>query len=132
MLPSPLDHARRPVTHVCPDCGGAKSVRAEGRGRYLLFDCQVGHAYSATSLLCSKEERLEQALWSTVYLVEEMANLLADLAGRGGPDGREPNWPAASSRIERLHEDARRLRAILEVNERLDLGDATALQRDGA
>jgi two-component system chemotaxis response regulator CheB len=96
----------------------------------LLFACQVGHAYSVTSLLGTKEERLEQALWTAIYLVQEMANLLADLAERGGPDGREPGWPAARRRTGRLREHAARLRAILEDNEPVDLGDAAAVQRD--
>jgi hypothetical protein len=64
------DHVRKvpqPASLVCPECGGALAVQAEGDAEYLLFICQVGHSYSATTLLSEKEERLEEVLWSGVY-----------------------------------------------------------------
>ena len=131
-LPARVGEAPGPASLVCPDCGGALSVRAEGDAEYLLFVCQVGHSYSATTLLSGKEERLEQALWSAVYLVEEMAGLLVDLAARRGRDGGQPYGPAARRRSERLHEQATRLRGILDDNEPIDLGAHVASDRDSA
>ena len=107
-------------------------MQAEGDANYLLFVCQVGHSYSTTTLLSEKEERLEEVLWSGVYLLEELADLLADLAARGGPDGAQPQWPAAQRRIERLHEQAKRLRQLLDDNEPIDLGGGVVSEQDSA
>lgn len=131
-LPPGIGKAPHPVSLVCPDCGGALSVQAEGAAEYLLFVCQVGHSYSATTLLSGKEERLEEVLWSGVYLLEELADLLADLVDRGGLDGVQPEWPAARRRIERLHDQAKRLRRLLDDNEPIDLGDGAASAQDTA
>jgi hypothetical protein len=108
------------------------AVQAEGDAEYLLFICQVGHSYSATTLLSEKEERLEEVLWSGVYLLEELADLLTDLAARGGPGGAQPDWPAARRRSRRLREQATRLRDLLDDNEPIDLGSGVVSERDTA
>lgn len=129
----PRETARAPrlAALVCPDCGGAISVHTEGDSGYLVFTCQVGHAYSPTTLIAGKEEGLEQALWAAVYLLEELAGLLDDLAERGGPDGgRQRGWPAARRRVERLREHARRIRTVLDENEPIDLGGTAVPERD--
>ena len=127
-LPAQLDRTPRPATLVCPDCGGVVSVHAEGDACYLVFACQVGHAYSAATLIAGKEDRLEAALWSAVYLVEELGELLGDLADRGGPDGREPSWPEAQRRRQRLQRHAKQLRAIIDEDAPIDLGGSIAEQ----
>ena len=125
-LPREIGKIGEPAALVCPDCGGSISVRAEGDVGYLVFFCQVGHTYSSASLIAGKEERLEQVLWSTVYLIEELTGLLSDLVGRGGPDGTTPSWPAARDRIERLHRQVKQVRAVLDENDPIELGpDAT-------
>jgi two-component system chemotaxis response regulator CheB len=129
-LPTRIGTTPQPASLICPECGGALSVGAEGDAEYLLFVCQVGHSYSATTLLSGKEERLEEALWSGVYLLEELADLLADLLDRGGPDGVQPEWPAARRRIERLHDQAKRLRQLLDDNEPIDLGNGDVSGQD--
>ena len=131
-LPSHVRKTPEPASLVCPDCGGALSVQAEGDAPYLMFVCQVGHSYSAATLVSGKEERLEEVLWSGVYLLEELADLLADLLARGGPDGRHPEWPAARGRIHRLRQQAARLRELLDDNEPIDLGEGAASKRDTA
>jgi two-component system chemotaxis response regulator CheB len=125
-LPARMGSSPQPASLVCPDCGGVLSTHAEGDAGYLRFVCQVGHAYSVSTLLSAKEERLEEALWSGVYLLEELADLLTDLVDRGGPDGSRPDRPAADRRIERLHAQAKQLRQLLDGNEPIDLGDAAA------
>ena len=129
-LPSRIATTPQPSNLVCPDCGGAIAVHAEGNADYLVFTCQVGHAYSAATLIAGKEERLEQALWSAVYLLEELAGLLTDLAGRGGPDGQQPEWPEAARRIEQLRAHARRVREVLAADHPIDLGGSSASARD--
>jgi hypothetical protein len=75
-LPSHVRRTPEPASLVCPDCGGALAVQAEGD---------------------AGEVRLEEVLWSGV-------DLLADLVARGGPDGSHPEWPAARLR-ERLNDN---------------------------
>ena len=127
-LPQRIGTTSQAAALVCPDCGGALAVRAEGDAEYLVFVCQVGHSYSATTLLSSKEERLEEVLWSGVYLLEELADLLADLAARGA-DGAHPAWSAARRRIDRLRDQATRLRGLLDDNEPIDLGNGVVPER---
>ena len=105
-------------------------MQVEGNAEYLLFVCQVGHTYSASTLLVGKEEHLEEVLWSGVYLLEELADILLDLARRGGPDGAHADWPPAHRRIARLHEQAKRLRQVLDDNEPIDLGNGVVPERD--
>jgi hypothetical protein len=131
-LPSGVGTTPQPALLVCPECGGALSVHVEGDADYLLFVCQVGHSSSASALLSEKEERLEQVLWSSLYLVEELADLLTDLAARGGPDRIQQEWPAARRRIDKLSDQARRLRGLLKDNEPIDLGDGSATDQNAA
>ena len=129
-LPDRMSRTSQPASLVCPECGGALAVRAEGdAAAYLVFICQVGHSYSATTLLSAKEQRLEEALWSGVYLLEELADLLDDLTARGGVDGGQPAWPAARRRVERLRDQATRLRRLLQDNEPIDLGNGVVSER---
>jgi len=125
MLPADLGKSPQPVSLVCPDCGGAISAHLEGDDGYLVFACQVGHAYSATALAASKEERLEEALWSAVYLSEELAGLLADLVARSARNGSQPRWPTAPRRVEQLRANAKQLRALIGDDEPIDLDDAS-------
>jgi hypothetical protein len=131
-LPSRVGTSPEPASLVCPDCGGILSVQVQGDGDYLLFVCQVGHSFSATTLLTEKEQRLEEVLWSGVYLLEELADLLADVAGRGGPDRGLPDWPAGRRRIQRLSDGAGVLRRLLHDNEPIDLGGGVAAERESA
>ena len=131
-LPPRIGRTPQPGSLVCPECGGALSVQTEGDGDYLLFVCQVGHSYSAATLLSGKEERLEEVLWSGVYLLEELADVLGDLAACRGLDGAHPDWPAAHRRIERLRDQATRLRQLLDDNEPINLGDGVVSERDTA
>jgi two-component system chemotaxis response regulator CheB len=124
MLPLDLGRTRQAVPLVCPDCGGAISVHLEGDDRYLVFACRVGHAYSATSLTAGMEERLEEALWSAVYLTEELAELLGDLVARGAQNGGQPRWATAARRVEQLRGNAKQLRALIHDDEPVDLGCA--------
>jgi two-component system chemotaxis response regulator CheB len=129
-LPRDVGKTSEPALLVCPDCGGALSVRAEGHAGYLVFVCQVGHSYSATTLLSEKEERLEEVLWSGVYLLEELGELLTDLASRGGLDGADAAWPSGRRRIHRLHEQAKQLRRLLDENEPIDLSVGVVADRE--
>jgi two-component system chemotaxis response regulator CheB len=121
-FPSSIDNAPQPATLVCPDCGGAISVRREGKQDYLVFTCQVGHAYSVATLIAGKEERLEEVLWSSVYLLEELARMLTEVAERAERETGQPPWAAAHRRVQQLQAHAQRVRLVLDETEPMDLG----------
>ncbi len=85
----------------CPDCRGVLAVREEGRQGHLAFACSIGHAYSGESLISSKEEQIEDTLWSAVEVYQEIALLHARDVGprpcRRRRRGRRTRTSAAPS-----------------------------------
>jgi two-component system, chemotaxis family, protein-glutamate methylesterase/glutaminase len=101
---------------VCPECGGAVTVQAEGPGNpghLLVFRCRVGHRYSTQEFLLGKEQGLEVTLWRAVYAFEELAALLRTLEAR---DGQSMAQVAANYRERIVLADAN-ARAVREVIE---------------
>ncbi|BBX16510.1 chemotaxis protein CheB [Mycolicibacterium duvalii] len=64
-----------PSGFTCPDCNG--SLHALGDGR---FRCQVGHAWTADSLLSERDEEVQRALWIAVRILHEKSRLVHQLA----------------------------------------------------
>ena len=95
-------------------------MRREGKQDYLLFTCQVRHAYSVATLLAGKEERLEEVLWSSVYLLEE--GLLTGVSERAEREMGQQPWAAAHRRVEQLQAHAKRVRMVIDENEPMELG----------
>lgn len=62
-----------PSAYACPECNGTLWEVREGE--LLRFRCRVGHAYGAESLLASKNEELEGALWTALRTLEEKVAL---------------------------------------------------------
>lgn len=62
-----------PSVFSCPECGGVLQEIREGEP--LRFRCQVGHAYTAKALADGQTDRLEDALWSALRMLEERAHL---------------------------------------------------------
>ena len=60
---------------TCPDCGGM--LWQSDTGPILRFQCHVGHAWGVEALLDQKSENLEAALWTSVRMFEERANVYA-------------------------------------------------------
>jgi two-component system chemotaxis response regulator CheB len=96
--PSPL---------TCPACGGALWEAANGQ--VLRFVCQVGHAYSADSMLVEQGAAVELAMWSALRTLEERGELLARIAHRqrGSSRGR------FEQRAAEAQERARQIREVL-------------------
>lgn len=59
----------------CPDCSGVLSSQPEGPARRPLYQCQIGHRYSASSLVHAKEQQLEYALCAVQVLMAQMEGL---------------------------------------------------------
>ncbi|HEX4488777.1 MAG TPA: chemotaxis protein CheB [Terriglobales bacterium] len=79
---------RRPSsTFVCPECRGALWEIQEGD--QLRYRCHVGHGYSGQTLSALHDVEIEQALWTSVRLLEEQAELQERMAEK---------WKASANR----------------------------------
>jgi two-component system chemotaxis response regulator CheB len=69
-----------PTSLSCPACGGAVWESIEGS--VVRFTCQVGHAYSAQSMLQEQGSAVEAAMWSALRSLEERSQLLMRISRR--------------------------------------------------
>ena len=73
---------------TCPECHGALVRLVEGK--LIRFRCHTGHAYTASSLLASITESVEEMLWQAMRGMEETTMLLKNIADHfeklGNPD----------------------------------------------
>ena len=67
------------VLQSCPHCAGVLQFTEEGTQRFHLYCCQIGHRYSTSSLLHSKETQLERSLWSAAVLLKQMVDTYQQL-----------------------------------------------------
>jgi hypothetical protein len=105
---------------ACPDCGGVLQVQMHLHKGHVDFLCRIGHGYALPDLLLSKEQVIEDRLWSALVAVEELVALLRDLQARA-----EECWPGAEARCgERraaLEAYAGTLRRVIEEDRPLSL-----------
>jgi two-component system chemotaxis response regulator CheB len=67
------------INATCPDCRGPLTeVRHEGGP--VEYRCLVGHRFSARILLAAHSEAEEKALWAAVVALEEVSNIVRELA----------------------------------------------------
>ncbi|MCC6492845.1 MAG: chemotaxis protein CheB [Pirellulales bacterium] len=76
---------------ICPDCGG--SLWEISDGNLLRYRCHEGHGFTADTLNALQDVELEQALWTSVRLMEEQAELQRRMAHK---------WHAAGNHWLRL------------------------------
>jgi two-component system chemotaxis response regulator CheB len=95
----------------CPECGGP--LWRGTTGELPRYRCRVGHAYGAHSLLSAQDEALESSVWAAVRLLDQRANVLAQMASKD----REARRPRMVAHHENLAQEARQhanaLRALL-------------------
>jgi two-component system chemotaxis response regulator CheB len=72
---------------ICPDCGG--SLWEVRDGNLLRYRCHAGHGVTAETLLESQSDEIEQALWTSVRLLEEQADLQKRLASQWHAAGNQ-------------------------------------------
>jgi two-component system, chemotaxis family, protein-glutamate methylesterase/glutaminase len=65
---------------ICPACGGALWEVHEGE--LVHYRCHVGHGFTTETLRALQNDELEQALWTSVRLLEEQAELQNRMANR--------------------------------------------------
>jgi two-component system chemotaxis response regulator CheB len=73
---------------VCPECGGA--LWEHRNHDDLRYRCHTGHGFTAATLLALQSDELEQALWSSVRLLDEQAELQRRMAERWQDSGNQP------------------------------------------
>jgi two-component system chemotaxis response regulator CheB len=88
-------HPGEPSVFACPECHGALWEVQEGE--VLRYRCRVGHAYTSDSLVSGMHDATEEALWTALRAVEEMAALHKRLAARAAQ--------RALTRVHTLHRE---------------------------
>ncbi|WP_306213081.1 chemotaxis protein CheB [Actinoplanes sp. RD1] len=83
-LTPPEESPGRPAAISCPDCTGAMNVVQIGAA--VHYTCHVGHVWSPQTLLAAQHEKVEQALWTAVSMLEEQAKIHDELARRAAAD----------------------------------------------
>jgi two-component system chemotaxis response regulator CheB len=75
------------VPYNCPNCGGVLwEMHHAGTERYR---CHTGHSFTASTLLASQSEKIEETLWVSLRMFEERKNLLNSMArGEQGPNAK--------------------------------------------
>jgi two-component system chemotaxis response regulator CheB len=106
------DFAVRPANLTCPDCGGPLN-RVESAD-LPRFRCRVGHAHTIASLEASQAEEVEASLWAALRILEERADMLAEMA-RVQRDRDRSNVAAVyEERSTEAHAHADRIRELLQ------------------
>lgn len=98
----------------CPDCSGVLSVDQEGPHGHRRYVCQVGHRYSTSSLLNSKETQLEQVLWSAAVLLKQMGDSYEQLLKE--MPKTDSDRKQVQRRIHEVRKQSLAIRAIIEAS----------------
>ncbi len=64
----------------CPDCTGGMNLVQTGAA--VHYTCHIGHIWSPQTLIAAQQDKIEQALWTAVSMLEEQANIHDALALR--------------------------------------------------
>jgi two-component system chemotaxis response regulator CheB len=102
------------------------AVREEGRKGHLAFSCRVGHSFSGESLLEAKEEQLEDSLWASVEVFEEIVILHQELGARARANDAAHIALAYERRVKRAEALMKTLRGIISQD-----GPASADRKKG-
>jgi two-component system, chemotaxis family, protein-glutamate methylesterase/glutaminase len=98
--------------YVCPECGGV--LWQVDQPERINFQCQVGHSYSAQTLLDVKSQILEATLWAAVRTLAEKETLTHQVSAKFLAEGDEK----ARGRVEEMarldREGVRLLRELLQ------------------
>ncbi|WP_250006707.1 chemotaxis protein CheB [Actinoplanes sp. M2I2] len=102
---APSDQPGRPAAMSCPDCTGGMNI-VESAG-VVHYTCHSGHIWSPQSLVAAQQDKIEEAMWTAVSILDEQArvyDLLAD--GRAGMVERHQR--AAATEIRQAAETIRK------------------------
>ncbi|HXK24800.1 MAG TPA: chemotaxis protein CheB [Myxococcota bacterium] len=105
-------HNTAPAAFTCPECGGA--LRDASKEGVVRFQCHVGHAYNADSLVAEHTVMLEQALWTALRTLEEAACLRREMAQRSYARGLHRLEEAYLGQAREFERRATLIRAVFE------------------
>lgn len=120
LMTSPLDSSAAPdrkdnaeglVPLSCPECGGP--LHTAGNNPMDRYRCEVGHSYTATSLLEDQSEAVERALWAAARILEERVALLKRMAADSGLRGHHRSAANYTDRAWEAGDHARVIRRLL-------------------
>ena len=95
------------VPYNCPNCGGVLwEMEAADEAR---FRCHTGHSFTASTLMVSQSEKIEETLWIALRMFEERKNLLNSMIRRDGTRA----MLSAKQRAKETQIHIERIRAIL-------------------
>lgn len=75
-----------PSTLTCPDCGGVLAEIADGKP--LRYRCQIGHAFTAATVLHANKSGVEEGLSVALRIIEERIGLISRMAEDAAALGR--------------------------------------------
>jgi two-component system chemotaxis response regulator CheB len=96
------------VPYNCPNCGGVLwQMDASG---VLRFRCHTGHSFTASALVTSQTEKIEETLWICLRMLEERKNLLTSMAQKERRSGEKRSYKDRAGETQ-IHIE--RIRAML-------------------
>lgn len=104
------DRLGRRAAMSCPDCGGPLWELDEPK----RFRCRIGHAYEEHVLLAAKSDEAVRALDVAVRVLDERAQLLADMAEQNRAAARPLSAEQYMLRHDELRDAAQTVRALIE------------------
>jgi two-component system chemotaxis response regulator CheB len=90
----------RPVAVTCPDCGGA--LREKDLGTITMFECHIGHRYTAEVMLAGQFLAMERFIESAMRSLNERAELCRQMAEKPSVSdaGDKQRWLEAMQEAE--------------------------------
>lgn len=115
-----MDHGElSPFT--CPECHGVLTSLHEGK--IVRFRCHTGHAFSATTLLNSTTEQVEERLWDAVRALDEIVMLLNSMGEEFAKSGNTRAAERCFDKAREAHERSQPIREAATRNEDLSLDE---------
>jgi len=100
-----------PTSLTCPECHGTLTEFREDK--WVRYRCYTGHGFTAESLLGEVTKSVEDNLWSTVRVLEEMVMLL-EKAGHRFLDTGQPKEAAKTlQKAHRIRRQAKRIQEFI-------------------
>jgi two-component system chemotaxis response regulator CheB len=104
----------KPVALTCPACSGVLSE--VNSSVPLRYRCQVGHAYTARTLIEEKESSVDEAMRVALRIIEERAHLVTRMAQEASEVGRSSTAAMYAQRASEYRGYADKLRNVVLAN----------------
>lgn len=115
LLATPLDVTQvlKDISYfTCPDCGGTLG-ETPGMNAASHWQCYLGHRYSLHSLLSGQAEKLYEAFYTALRIIEEHLRLLKKIQKEERARKRSFIPQSYQKEIDNLHQQAVFLRQVL-------------------